>query len=302
MRWQKSWMLLMGLALGLPGLAAATGEVPLIDASGLEWFINTNTTADTSSASGAVSDATYTQAVAATTANGGTVLARLRDAFDGYNALCISTNGNTGPCDDDDPDFTVYTNNGVGSLECGGRQVVLNPQTIGNLEVFRKIFVPANDTFARWLNFITNTGSSRITVTVVTFNNLGSDSATRIVTTSDGDAIAERTDTWVTTFQDFSGTTSSDPRLGHVLRAPGGRVALARVSFTNGDDNPFWAYTFTLEPKRTGIIMNFATGQPSKAAAAAKADQLARLRGNALDCMNSFERARVLNFRIGDGQ
>ena len=54
------------------GLAA--GQVPrLIDATGLEWFINDEVTyATTSSAVGAASDAAFVAAVEATTAAGGT--------------------------------------------------------------------------------------------------------------------------------------------------------------------------------------------------------------------------------------
>jgi hypothetical protein len=50
----------------------ATGSYALIDAAGLKYFINTNITFNTtSSASGAASEASYTQAVSASTLNGG---------------------------------------------------------------------------------------------------------------------------------------------------------------------------------------------------------------------------------------
>src|SRR5262249_32291762 len=152
-------------------------------------------------------------------------------------------------------DGTFYTNNGPGAgkaaitTECPGpmtstkRQVVFNDQTIGNLHVSRKVFVPDNDSFARWLNIVTNVGSGTEHVAVSTSCNLGSDSNTRIVTTSDGDANVTVADTWVTTFQNFSGTTTSDPRLGHVLQGPGTVAApLKTISFVNGNDGPTWSY------------------------------------------------------------
>ena len=73
----------------------AEGQVPrLIDATGLEWFINDEVTyATASSAVGAASDAVFVAAVEATTAGGGTELSVLADAFDGYNALRVSVNG-----------------------------------------------------------------------------------------------------------------------------------------------------------------------------------------------------------------
>lgn len=301
----RSLRLIVALALALPSLAAAaTGSISLIDASGLQWFINTDITfATSSSASGAMSEASYTHAVISTTIAGGPVTSTLNDAFDGYNALCVSLTGATGPCTTGNPAYTVYNMNGAATTECVGatsgvnRQVVLGSQNIGPIQVHRKMFIPDNDAFARWLNIFTNTSASPQTVTMITSNNLGSDSNTRIDSTSDGDSTAELTDTWITTFQNYSGTTSSDPRLGHVLQGPGAQVGLAGISFTNGDDNPFWAYTFTLLPGQTGIIMNFATGQPTRAAARTQAAALVALPDTALQCMSSVEKSLVLNFQ-----
>ena len=68
---------------------------------------------------------------------------------------------------------------------------------------------------------LTNPTGSPISMRVGTANNLGSDSNTLLVNTSDGDTTAELTDTWVTSMQNYSGTTSSDPRLATCCR---GRV------------------------------------------------------------------------------
>ena len=271
-------------------------DPPLTDGVGLRWNINTNVGfTTTSSASGAVSEAGFTHAVAASTLNGGTVNQVLADAFDGYNALCVDLNNVGGQCNT--ANMAVYNQNGPGSLECSGRQVVTPLRQMGSFQVRRKLFVPTNEGFARWLNIFRNTSASPQTVRMVTSNNLGSDANTRIVTTSDGDATAELTDTWVTTFQNFSGTTSSDPRLGHVLRGPNAPVGLAAINFANGDDNPFWRYQFTLAPGQTGVIMNFATGQATRSAAATESSTLASLSSaNALACMTPTERQQVVNF------
>ena len=280
-------------------IMTATGSQTLVDASGLQWFLNTDITFSTSSsASGAMSEASYTAAVVATTLSGGTTSSTLNDAFDGYGSLCVSLTGATGPCGTGNPSYTIYNKNGAATLELNGRQTAFGAQTIGTLSVSRKVFVPDNDSFARWLNVVTNNDSVPQTVTLIASNNLGSDSNTRIVTSSNGNAVGELTDTWITTFQNFSGTTSSDPRLGHVLQGPGARVGLASISFADGDDNPYWAYTFTLAPGQTGIIMNFAVAQPSKAAAAAKAAALVALPPNALQFMSGTEKSQVLNFNV----
>jgi hypothetical protein len=279
----------------------ATGSIGLIDASGLKYFINTNITfSTTSSASGAMSEASYTAAVNATTLNGGTTSSTLNDAFDGYNTLCIAPNGVMANCETGNSSFAIYNQNGPATTECGGRQVVLPNQSIvvgGNtLQVSRKVFVPANDSFGRWLNIVTNTGATPATFNMIIANNLGSDNNTVVVTSSNGNATAETTDTWITSFQAYSGTTSSDVRLGHVLQGPSSPNPLSFINFVNGDDNPFWGYNVTLQPGETRIIANFVVGQPSKAAAAAKAAELVGLPDNAVQCLTTAERAAITNF------
>ncbi len=281
----------------------ATGSITLTDSGGLKYFINSNITFTTSSsASGAMSEASYTHSVAATTSAGGTTMEKLNDAFDGYNSLCLSLTGATGPCRTGDPNYIIYNKNGIANTECEGRQVMFNTQSIDTgkttLAVSRKVFVPINDEFARWLDIVTNTGSASQTFTLLTSNNLGSDANTKVDGSSDGDNVADLTDTWVETFQNYSGKTSTDPRLGHVLQGVGAAVPLTNIHFADGDDNPFWAYSLTLAPGQRAIIMNFVTGQPSRAAARAKAAELATLPPNALQCLTSTEAAEIANFMV----
>lgn len=282
--------------------AAATGSAQLTDSAGLRYFINTDITFSTSSsASAAMSEASYAGPVAATTSGGGTTPSTLSDSFDGYNALCLSLNNTVATCETGNLNFVMYNlNGGPPTTDCSGRQLLFPIQTSGTIQMSRKVLVPSNDSFARWLNVFTNTGGAPQTLTMVIANNLGSDSNTAIVTTSSGDTLATVADNWVTTFQNYSGTTSSDPRLAHVLQGPGAAVTLAGVNFANGDDNPFWGYTLTLQPGETQIIMNFVSGQPSKAAAAAKAAALTAqpIPANAIQCMTATEQQQVVNFAI----
>ncbi len=284
----------------------ATGSQGLIDNSGLKYFINTNITfSTTSSASGAMSEASYTHAVAATTLNGGTTSSTLNDAFDGYNTLCLSLNNTVANCATGNPNFEIYNKEGPATTECLGatsgvnRQVVFPVSPEGVINVQRKVFVPDNDSFARWMNYFTNTSGAPVTVTAVIANNLGSDSNTQIVTSSNGNATAEVTDTWISSFQAYSGTTSSDVRLAHVLQGAGAGVPMTGINFVDGDDNPFWGYTFTLNPGETKIVVNFVVGQPNKAAANAKATTLATATpwtGAQAACMTPTEMAQVANF------
>ncbi len=285
--------------------ATATGSIGLIDAAGLKYFINTNITFSTSSsASGAASEASYTIPVVASTVAGGTTTSTLNDMFDGYNALCVSLTNSIGPCSTGNPNFVMYNKNGPATFdsgvpavpECVNRQVVLPPQTIGGLSVQRKVYVPTNDRYIRWMNLFTNTSAAPITFTMITSNNLGSDSNTIVVTTSSGDAIVTPGDLWATSFQNFSGTTSSDPRIGHVFQGTGATTPVSNINFVSGDDNPFWSYAITLNPGQTKIIVNYATGLGTKAAAAAQAANLAAFGANAQQCMSSTELSEVTNF------
>jgi hypothetical protein len=285
-----------------------TGEQTFTDASDLDYFINSNITFTTSSsASGAASEASYSGPVQADTSGGGLVASTLNDSFDGYGSLCVSLNGSLGPCVlggggggqvAGANSVTMYNNNGAGTLDasCGNRQLILNNQMFGAVRVQRKIFVPSNDTFIRWYQTFTNTGVATENVTAITSNNLGSDATTSIVTTSSGDALVTTADTWATSFQAFSGTTSSDVRLGHVFWGPGAATGLNAINFVNGDDNPFWSYRFTLAPGETKAIMTFATGQPTRALAAAKAAELVGLPENATQCLSTAELNQTANF------
>lgn len=285
--------------------ANATGSIPLIDSAGLKYFIDTNITfSTTSSASGAASEASYTASVAATTLNGGTTMSTLNDEFDGYQTICVSLTNATTQCQTGNANFTIYNKNGPPAFDatvpaiptCTNRQVAFPVQTIGGLSVSRKVFVPTNDTFIRWMNFFTNTTGASITFTMITANNLGSDNNTVIVNSSNGDNVAQTSDTWITSFQNYSGTTSSDVRTGAVIQGVGAPTPVSNIFFADGDDNPFWVYSITLAPGQTKAILNFATGQPSKAAANAQSAALALLPASSTQCLSATELSEVTNF------
>jgi len=270
----------------------AAGQVPrLIDATGLEWFINDEVTyATTSSSVGAASDAVFVGAVEATTAAGGTELALLADAFDGYNALRVSVDGGAA---------VAYNQLGAATSDCNGRQILEPALAVGGLSVTRKVYVPGTDGFARWLNIVTNPTASPHNVTLTILNNLGSDTKTKIGATSSGDAIADVNDDWVTSYEDFTQGSSRTPRLAHVLQSPGAAIRLSALTFVNGNDTPTWSYTFAVPAGGTVVIGNFAAGLASRADAALKAAQLAALPPAATVCMSSTEQAALLNFVPG---
>lgn len=224
-----------------------------------------------------------------TTSSGSTITTTLDDAFDGYNALWVEV---------DDGDWTAYNQNGAAHTINIDRTVVLPTQTIDEVEVYRKVFVPICDEFCRWMNFFTDTSDTTKSITVDIYNNLGSDIWTRVHATSSGDTTADTEDNWIVSFQDYVGGFSWDPRLGHVLQGTGAAVPVSDVGFDDGDNNTYWDYTFDLAPGQTAIIMNFVTGQPSLAAAQAKAESLAELEGSALSFITGYEQSKIVNFDI----
>lgn len=263
----------------------------LVDGTGLEWFINDEVTYSTiSSAVGAASDAVFIGAVEATTTGGGTELSVLADAFDGYNALDISVDGAAA---------VRYNNVGAPSASCGGRQIVMPSLTVGGLQVTRKVYVPAADGFARWLNIVENHSGATRTVVLGISNDLGSDAATLIGTTSSGDAVATTADSWITTYEAFTQGSSRTPRLAHVLSSPGAAVQPSQVLFANGNDKPTWGYSFSVPSGSKIVIANFAAGLGSLSGAALKAASLAALPPSATACMDASEIAGLGNVAPG---
>lgn len=271
----------------------------LVDAAGVKYFINTDLPfSTTSSGSGAATNAAFAGPVNADTSGGGTASVTFDDAFNGYNSLCVSLTGATGPCDIGDSNYTLYTQNGAASLECDGRQVINPVQTIGSIQVQRKIYVPDTDQFARWLNIFTNTGGASQSVTAVIVNNLDSQENTTIVSSSNGNATADLTDSWITTDGNFTPADGNDPRLGHIIQGPGARNPVSSLTFPGGlaADLPTWAYTFTLAPGETKVIANYVTVQATRAAAIAQSQAISGLGGSALACLSASERSNIVNF------
>ena len=193
----------------------------------------------------------------------------------------------------------AYNNIGAASADCNGRQVVMPVMANGGITVQRKVYIPGNDGFARWMNVVSNSDGSPHTVTLTMVSDLGSDAGTTIGTTSNGDAIADISDDWVTSYEAFVQGSSRTPRLAHVLQSPGSAVRLASLSFANGDDTPTWSYNLTVPAGGTVTVLNFVAGLGSRADAALKGAQLAALPPWARVCMTSTESASLGNMVSG---
>ena len=212
----------------------------------------------------------------------GQLLQGTNNAFDGLNRLQV-----------DGADYAPAW--AVPNLQDGGRTLVTPSQTISGLTVSREITVPAtgSDDFARTVDVFTNPTARRITTRVRIVGNLGSDGATTVFATSDGDAIVEPTDAWIGTDDaDSTGT----PAVLHYLHGPGG---LQPVSVVRTGDNLEWTYELTVEPGETVRLAHFTIVATTQAEAQASADRLVTddgFGGEAAAFLTESERFELANF------
>lgn len=204
------------------------------------------------------------------------------DAYDGGLYLRV-TDGQT--------EQTVFFSADSGTLASDGRTLALTNTTSIGLQLNRRIYVPAADGYARFLDQVTNTGSTSRTVTLQLNTDLGSDSSTRLIATDAADAASyDAADHWlVTDDTDASG----DPSMAHVVWGDGGQ-APDDASLSRDDVAQRW--TVTLAPGQTVGLLHFAVQAANQAAARATAERLVDLPGSAMVGLTHSELASVVNF------
>jgi len=182
----------------------------------------------------------------------------------------------------------------AGTLDTAGRQVVLGPVLIHNLQVSRKIYSPGVGGFARYLEEIQNPGISPVVVSVTISGNLGSDNNTRIVV-----APSQTNFTYAVTDQHGF---CCDPLLAHVFGGTSSTLAVPAVQFIENNDNIFYRWdNITIPAGQTAVLMHFAVQRPTNDLVGTKsqAASLVNLTDpNALTGMSTAEKAAVANFVI----
>ena len=176
-------------------------------------------------------------------------------------------------------------------LLSGGREVWLGPANVSGLQVTRRIYVPSNQAFARFLEVCSNPGTTAITATIQIDSDLGSDASTVVVRTSSGDAIFSVADDWIVT-DDADGT--GDPTVTHVIGNDGAALRPSAVAYSSGGLS--YQYSVTVPPGQTRIVMHFGAQSSNRATALAKAVDLAALGRDALAQIPVNEQALIVNF------
>ena len=202
---------------------------------------------------------------------------------------------------------TRFVGNTVGTIEDQGREIAVRQQDIASLDVTRKIFVPKEGYFARYLEIIRNPTATPLTLDVrVTSYVRGS--VANVVTTSSGDAVLDVTDPatadrWLV-FDDADSdpfTAGSNPSLAFVFDGAGApeRAVPAILGVTNFTKPVTYAWTnVTIPPGGTVAYLHFVSQEPSRSSAGAAAERLAQLPPEAILGLAPDEIALIRNFVV----
>ncbi len=215
-----------------------------------------------------------------------------------------------------------FLGQGFASSLQGGRELSIFQPGVGGLDVTRRIFVPTNGYFARYLEVVSNPSANPITFQLRLNSNLRFISRVinrntinfepRIISTSSGDTTLEgptslTPDRWVVLDDD----TDSDPFIvGNNIPAVadvfdgtngviGAGLASYAINFSNlyGKVVQVWT-NITVQPGSNVAIMHFVSEQTTRAAALASAQRLVQLPPETLIGMSAADRAAVRNFLV----
>jgi hypothetical protein len=290
--------------------------IELKDQNGTRYQINTDVDPllRNSEASGAITNATYVKPVTVTSYFVGLtpfgfflttytvqhqVNVPLTNAFAGFNGLLITgAHGAALPAP-----LVFNLGEALASQDCTqdnqSRELVFQTQTFAapvNLQVTRKVFVPDNSDFVRWLNIITNTDSAPQQVGITLQGLLGSGSQTKIGTTSSGDNTVTAGDLWFTSGQSVpQGAHSTEPTVGFVIQGNGATTG-ARSAGINSVGQAVVTYTPTIPAGGSVIVMTLTSVQGNFKQAKSTVENLVTLPSDTIKCMSEQELAQVINF------
>jgi hypothetical protein len=308
-----------GLAAIMALLVASRSHalpVELKDQNGTKYQINTDVDPllRNSEASGAITNATYVKPVTVTSYFIGLtpfgfflttytvqrqINVPLTNAFAGFNGLLITgAHGVALPAP-----LVFNTGDALASQDCTqnneNRELVFQTQTFPapvNLTVTRKVFVPNNSDFVRWLNIVTNTDSAPQEVGITLQGLLGSGGDTKVGTTSSGDNTVTAGDLWFTSGQSVpQGSHSTEPTVGFVIQGTGATTG-ARSAGINSTGQAVATYTPTIPAGGSVIIMTLTTVQGNFKQAKSTVENLVGLPSDTIKCMSEQELAQVVNF------
>jgi hypothetical protein len=183
----------------------------------------------------------------------------------------------------------------------GGREVEHGPETSGGLRVTRRVFVPPDGRFTRFVNVIENVTAADVDLFdyyIDQYHQVGS-GVWALAATSSGDATFDTADDYLV----VTHPTEPMPELALVLAGPGGRRP-EQVYFAAGggwaDSSANWG-GLTLAPGGRVVLVHYVVHAPrgDVAAAVARSEALRNLTDpDALAGLTAAEKASIVNFVV----
>lgn len=213
-------------------------------------------------------------------------------AYDGAEYLDLSdSNGDYYGFGDGAEQVAIY--------ELNNRGVSIQDTELDGLTVTRKVYVPATGYFARYLEILTNPGSSPVTVKVQMQTDFGYYYASALQANSNGTTTVGPTTQWMVV-----GPASPNdaypvgpPTVSEVIAGPGAPQTLASAGF-NGDGLTYEWDNVTVQPGASMIFMHFTSQQATSSASVASAERLAQLPPEALEGLTVDEIPEIVNFKV----
>lgn len=198
----------------------------------------------------------------------------------------------------------------IGNLRDDRQQVEIDEVMNLGLLVKRKVYVPRDGYFARYIEVLSNPTDSAITVGLrVTSHHREDDSNNRVVDSSSGDQvlsiISANPDRWIVvddqSDNDPFENSFSIPATGHLFDGNDGQLSASVATYELIGQTGKLTYQWDniiVEPGQEVSLMHFVLNQTSRNASKIAADRLLNLPPEAIEDLNSDERNSVLNFDI----
>ena len=198
----------------------------------------------------------------------------------------------------------------IGRISTNGLEIEVDDITPSGLFVTRRIFTPRSGYFSRYLEVLENPTGQEITVDIrVKSHHSASSSNSRVVNTSDGDQILSvanqaAPDRWVIVDDERDidpFTSGSIPATGHVFDGNAGSTQVASAQYELIGQTGKLTYQWdqiSIPAGETKILMHFVYGQIKRTGARDAALRLIDLPPEAIDDLNTEDRAAIINFEV----
>lgn len=211
----------------------------------------------------------------------------------------IEENGRVGDGTDDAFDGALelrhFPRRSVARLQHDGRELVIGPAPFGAVQLERRIYVPPNDGFIRYLEVISNKTNEVQNVVLNFTTNLGADQEVEFALTSNGKEELSIKDTWIVTDDEQN---ANDPAVVHVFAGEG---AVRRPSDIVGGGRKglvSYIYAVRVPPNESRSLLHFVAQRFSREEAIGIARALVNGERRALDGMNKPQKHSVENFYL----